>query len=64
MVLAAIVGADYGVIETYHSARALGAEALKAKGVHPFRAEQVKAAFHDVEMRGHTDMYAAWRKEP
>ena len=56
-------GADYVVIETHHSALALGAEALKAQGIHPFRAQQLKASFDEVEMRGHEDMYATWREE-
>ena len=56
-------GADYVVIETHHSALALGTEVLKASGVHPFRAEHLRATFDEVEELGHEDMYASWREE-
>jgi monovalent cation:proton antiporter-2 (CPA2) family protein len=56
-------GADFVVIETYHSALALGAHALQASGMHPFRAEQLRWAFDSVERSGHEDMYAAWQAE-
>ena len=56
-------GADCVISETYHSALALGTEALKHNGVHPFRAEQLKAAFDEVEMQGHETMFSAWQEE-
>jgi monovalent cation:proton antiporter-2 (CPA2) family protein len=56
-------GADHVVIETHHSALAMGTELLKCLGIHPFRAEQMKAAFDDVERRGHEDMFALWQEE-
>ncbi|MEM1113197.1 MAG: monovalent cation:proton antiporter-2 (CPA2) family protein [Pseudomonadota bacterium] len=56
-------GADVAVIETHHSALALGTAALEATGIHPFRAAQQRAAFDEVERRGHDGMYDAWQQE-
>ncbi len=56
-------GADYVVIETYHSALAMAAQALRSNGMHPFRVDQLRAAFDETEARGHQDMYAVWQEE-
>jgi monovalent cation:proton antiporter-2 (CPA2) family protein len=57
-------GADYIVNETYHSALALGGHALQELGVHPFRAEQLKASFQQIEHEGREQLYSAWRERP
>jgi CPA2 family monovalent cation:H+ antiporter-2/glutathione-regulated potassium-efflux system ancillary protein KefC len=57
-------GADYVVMETYHSALELGTRALRAMGIHPFKAEQLKGAFTDAEERGRDQLYRAWLKRP
>ena len=54
-------GADYIVNETYHSALALGAEALQKLGVHPFRAEKLRVAFDLQEHEGRELLYEKWR---
>ena len=54
-------GADYIVNETYHSALALGAEALQKLGVHPFRAEKLRVAFDLQEHDGRELLYEKWR---
>ncbi|EAR54129.1 glutathione-regulated potassium-efflux system protein KefC [Photobacterium sp. SKA34] len=53
-------GADYVISETYRSALALGTEALKNLGVHPFRAEQQKATFVETEARSKEKLYQTW----
>ena len=55
-------GADWAVIETYHSALALGTEALRSTGCDGGRATQLKAAFEQVETEGHELLYEAWRE--
>ena len=57
-------GADYVVNETYYSALEMGCEALVSLGVHPFRAEQVKAAFERTEQEGNERLYGAWQDRP
>ena len=54
-------GADYVISETYRSALAMGAQALKELGVHPFRAEQQKAMFVETEAKSKELLYQTWR---
>ena len=56
-------GADHVVIETYHSALALGTEALRELGVHPFRAEKQRVAFDRLEHDSREALYAAWQEK-
>ena len=56
-------GADHVVIETYHSALALGTEALRELGVHPFRAEKQRVAFDRMEHDSREALYAAWQEK-
>ena len=53
-------GADWSVMETYHSALALGAEALKRNGVHPFKAERYRHAFEAAEQQARQQLYEVW----
>ena len=55
-------GADFIVGETYHSALRMGCMALREMGVHPFRAEQLRAAFQQMEQKGIDQLYRAWQK--
>ncbi len=55
-------GADIVISETYFSALELGGEALKALGTHPFKVEQVKAAFHKTDARHRDSFYEEWHK--
>ncbi len=57
-------GADYTVREAYHSALDLGTEALRELGLHPFKAEQLKATFDAAEAGVRDDLYEAWRRRP
>ncbi|NHI02125.1 monovalent cation:proton antiporter-2 (CPA2) family protein [Oceanimonas sp. MB9] len=54
-------GADHVVKETYHSALALGGEALTRLGLHPFRVEQKKFIFHSMEDGIQGTMYQDWK---
>jgi monovalent cation:proton antiporter-2 (CPA2) family protein len=56
-------GADHIVNETYHSALAMGAEALRELGFHPFRAEKLRIAFDQQEHAGRESLYEAWRRK-
>jgi len=56
-------GADYTVLETYHSALAMGTEVLRSLDYHPFRAEQLRVAFDELEHRGREALYAAWQQK-
>lgn len=53
-------GATWSIIETYQSALALGAEALKQTGVHPFKAEKYKHAFETAEKEARQRLYQVW----
>lgn len=55
-------GADYMISETYRSALALGTQALKDVGFHPFRAEQLKAAFVETEAQSKEVLYQTWKE--
>lgn len=55
-------GADIVISETYFSALMLGGEALKALGVHAFKAEQIKAAFHKMDAAHRDNFYQEWLK--
>jgi CPA2 family monovalent cation:H+ antiporter-2/glutathione-regulated potassium-efflux system ancillary protein KefC len=57
-------GADRVVMETYHSAVELGTDALRQLGNHPFKAEQLRAAFDAVEREGREQLYRAWLERP
>lgn len=53
-------GADYVISETYHSALNLGTETLKVMGIHPFKAEQQKASFMEIEAQSKNTLYEKW----
>ncbi len=57
-------GADYTIRETCNSALELGTEALRDLGIHPFKAEQLKATFQQAELDVRDDLYEAWRRRP
>ena len=57
-------GADYAVRETFRSALEIGTRALRDLGVHPFKAEQLRATFEAAEEDVRDDLYAAWRRRP
>ena len=54
-------GADFIVKETYHSALAMGGEALKRLGYHPFRVEHLKTAFIQTERQSQPELYQSWK---
>ena len=55
-------GADYIVAETYHSALNMGSAVLRELGVHPFKAEQLRAAFEQIEQNSIDQLYGAWQQ--
>ena len=57
-------GADHTIRETFDSALALGTTALRELGVHPFKAEQLKAIFQAAEADVRDALYSAWRQRP
>lgn len=56
-------GADVILSETYHSALQMAGEALQAMGVHPFRAQQMKYAFVEMEQAQDEKLYQSWLSE-
>ncbi|MEM9257088.1 MAG: monovalent cation:proton antiporter-2 (CPA2) family protein [Pseudomonadota bacterium] len=56
-------GADTIISETYFSALEAGEEALKALGVHPFKAQQMKYAFLETEQQADEALFASWLNE-
>ncbi|CAM3644551.1 monovalent cation:proton antiporter-2 (CPA2) family protein [Parendozoicomonas haliclonae] len=56
-------GADFTVSETYKSALNMGGEALQRLGIHPFRVEQVKQSFCEMESQHFDEMFQTWREE-
>ena len=50
------------VSETYHSAIGLRREALKALDYHPFKVEQIKAAFTKTDEENRNYFYEEWLK--
>ncbi|WP_245673593.1 NAD-binding protein [Endozoicomonas ascidiicola] len=56
-------GADYVISETYDSALNLGAESLVRLGVHPFKAEQIKQGFIQLERSQKDELYRSWLEE-
>ncbi|MCL6417127.1 monovalent cation:proton antiporter-2 (CPA2) family protein [Aestuariirhabdus sp. Z084] len=55
-------GADIVVSETYYSALELGGEALKVLDVHPFKVEQMKAAYNKVEQESRQEICQEWHE--
>jgi CPA2 family monovalent cation:H+ antiporter-2/glutathione-regulated potassium-efflux system ancillary protein KefC len=55
-------GADEIVVETYYSALTLAAQALQQTGVHPFKVEQNRHKFREIEHRNHQELYTSWLK--
>ncbi|WP_234418609.1 NAD-binding protein [Dongshaea marina] len=55
-------GADHILMETFFSALELGGDALTRLGFHPFRVEQLKAAYLDIEIEGRERLYASWKE--
>jgi monovalent cation:proton antiporter-2 (CPA2) family protein len=56
-------GADHVVMETYHSALAVGTQALRDLNVHPVRAEKIQATFHQAETGAHEVLYSHWQEK-
>ncbi|SMF26415.1 monovalent cation:proton antiporter-2 (CPA2) family protein [Pseudobacteriovorax antillogorgiicola] len=57
-----MAGADYIVSETYYSALEMGRVALENLGMHPFRAEQVRVTFDELERRSKDHLFEIWKK--
>ena len=57
-------GADFVINETYYSALAMGREALRSVGVHPFKAQKLGNAFDDLEQRHREALYQTWVEKP
>ncbi len=55
-------GADMVMSETYFSALEMGGEALKALDFHPFKVEQMKAAFRKIDEEHREQFYSEWLK--
>jgi monovalent cation:proton antiporter-2 (CPA2) family protein len=55
-------GADWIVIETYHSALCTAEEALRATGMAPELAKRRRQAFEALEHAGHETLFKAWQK--
>ncbi|OFC70560.1 monovalent cation:proton antiporter-2 (CPA2) family protein [Alteromonas confluentis] len=53
-------GANFIVSETYHSALAMGAEALRSLGIHAVQAERQVAAYKHIEDKQSDTLYEAW----
>lgn len=56
-------GADFTVNETYYSALALGRQALRDMGVHPFKSEQLVRVFNQAESTGNDHLYQSWLEQ-
>ena len=56
-------GADHVVMETYHSALAVGTQALRDLNVDPLRAEKIQATFHQAETEAHEVLYSHWQEK-
>ncbi|MCV2884855.1 monovalent cation:proton antiporter-2 (CPA2) family protein [Aestuariibacter sp. AA17] len=56
-----LLGADYIVAETYHSALELGAKALEMLNIHPFDVEQKRHAFCQIEKEATEELYETWK---
>ncbi|WP_026972049.1 monovalent cation:proton antiporter-2 (CPA2) family protein [Aliagarivorans marinus] len=54
------LGADFVVTEAYYSALELGGQALSSLGYHPFKSEQLKNAFDQVEKDNRDTLYQSW----
>lgn len=57
-------GVDLAVREVYDGSLALGTEALKMLGFHPFRVEKMARAFRRHEEQGLEGMYELWDENP
>jgi voltage-gated potassium channel Kch len=57
-------GVDLAVREVFDSSLALGAEALKVLGMHPFRVEKMSRLFRRHEEKGLESMYELWDENP
>ncbi len=56
-------GANIIISEAYWSSLETGKEALKALGVHPFLAEQMKQRFVRLDIGNSDQLYTSWREE-
>ncbi|MFK8042612.1 monovalent cation:proton antiporter-2 (CPA2) family protein [Congregibacter sp.] len=56
-------GADWVVSETYYSALHMGKQALRAMDYHPFRAQNLTAAFDEAEAKGRDALYEQWLRK-
>ncbi|MCG6896662.1 MAG: monovalent cation:proton antiporter-2 (CPA2) family protein [Thiocapsa sp.] len=53
-------GADVAIREVFDASLALGAEALKALGLHPFKVEKMTRAFRRHDEQGLDELYELW----
>jgi len=56
-------GADIIISETYFSALELGKETLTALGTHPFKSQQLKHSFCELEQAKSDKLYQSWLEE-
>ncbi|MGY5450201.1 monovalent cation:proton antiporter-2 (CPA2) family protein [Agarivorans sp. MS3-6] len=54
------LGADHIITEAYYSALEMGGRALSELGVHPYKAEQLKTAFDQIEKDNKDKLYHTW----
>ncbi|WP_163132225.1 monovalent cation:proton antiporter-2 (CPA2) family protein [Agarivorans sp. Alg241-V36] len=54
------LGADHIITEAYYSALEMGGRALNELGFHPFKSEQLKSAFDQLEKDNKEKLYQAW----
>ncbi|WP_432452091.1 MULTISPECIES: monovalent cation:proton antiporter-2 (CPA2) family protein [unclassified Agarivorans] len=54
------LGADHIITEAYYSALEMGGRALTELGFHPFKAEQLKSTFDQIEKDNKDKLYQAW----
>ena len=57
-------GADVALRELFSSSLELGAEALKALGMHPFRVHKMSQAFREHDEAGIEQRYELWDENP
>lgn len=57
-------GADLAVRELFDASLAVGSEALRTLGVHPFKVEKMVRAFRLHDQQGLEQMYDLWDQEP
>ncbi len=54
------IGADHVITEAYYSALEMGGRVLNELGFHPFKSEQLKTAFDQIEKNNKEKLYQTW----